>query len=70
MKLEQGNMARDLEGVEGGLGIHMIKIIAYVGAWRDGLVAKGTGYSSRGPGFNPQHAHSSSQLSVTLLPGV
>ena len=33
--------------------------------WRDGSAGKSTGCSSRGPGFNSQHAHGSSQLSVT-----
>ena len=30
---------------------------------------KSIGSSSRGPGFNSQHPHGSSQLSVTSVPG-
>ena len=30
---------------------------------------KSTGCSFRGPGFNSQHPHSSSQLPVILIPG-
>ena len=37
--------------------------------WRDGSALKSTGCSSRRPGFNTQHPHSSSQLSVTPAPG-
>ena len=36
--------------------------------WRDGSAAKSTGCSSRRPGFNSQHPHGSSQLSVTQVP--
>jgi hypothetical protein len=32
--------------------------------WRDGSVVKSTGYSSRGPEFNPQQPHGGSQPSV------
>jgi hypothetical protein len=39
------------------------------GGWRDGSEVKNTDYSSRGPGFNSQHPHGSSQLSVTPVPG-
>jgi hypothetical protein len=38
------------------------------GGYRDGSVAKSTDCSSKGPWFNPQHPHGSSQLSVTLVP--
>jgi hypothetical protein len=34
------------------------------GAWRDGSVVKSTDCSSRGPDFNSQQAHGSSQPSV------
>ena len=37
--------------------------------WRDSSVVKSTDYSSRGPRFNSQHPHGSSQLSVTPVPG-
>ena len=37
--------------------------------WRDGSVVKSTGCSSRGPQFNSQHPHGSSQLSVTPASG-
>jgi hypothetical protein len=37
--------------------------------WRDGSVVKSTPYSSRGLGFNSQHPHGGSQLSVTPVPG-
>ena len=37
--------------------------------WRDDSAVKSTGCSSRGPGFNSQHLHGSSQLSVTPVPG-
>jgi hypothetical protein len=33
------------------------KIRALLEGWRDGSVMKSTGCSSRGPGFNSQHAH-------------
>jgi hypothetical protein len=33
--------------------------------WRSGSEVKSTGYSSKGPGFNSQHPHDSSHLSVT-----
>jgi hypothetical protein len=35
----------------------------------NGLVVKRTGCSSRGPEFNSQHLHGSSQLSITIVPG-
>jgi hypothetical protein len=38
--------------------------------WRDGLVIKSTGSSSEGPGFNPQHPHDSSHMTVTPVLGV
>ena len=38
-----------------------------LGDWRDGSVVKSC--SSRGPGFNSQHPHGSSQLSVAPIPG-
>lgn len=31
-------------------------------------MVKSTGYSSRGPKFNSQHPHGSSQLSLDLMP--
>jgi len=34
---------------------------------RDGSVVKRTDCSSKGPGFNSQHPHGCSQLSVTLV---
>jgi hypothetical protein len=34
--------------------------------WRNGSAVKSTGHSSTGPQLNSQHAHGSSQLSVTL----
>jgi hypothetical protein len=37
--------------------------------WRDGSVVKSPDCSSRRPGFNSQHLHSSLQLSVTPVPG-
>ena len=37
--------------------------------WRDGSMVKSTSCSSRGLGFNSQHPHGSSQLSVTPVPG-
>jgi len=37
--------------------------------WRDGSVVRNTVCSSRGPEFNSQHPHGSSQPSVTPLPG-
>ena len=37
--------------------------------WRDGSEVESTGCSSRGPEFNSQHPHGSSQLSVTPGPG-
>jgi hypothetical protein len=40
-----------------------------MGGWRDGSVVKSTGCSSRGPRFNSQHLHGSSQLSATPVPG-
>jgi hypothetical protein len=33
--------------------------------WRDGSVVKSMTCDSKGPGFNSQHPHGSSQLSVT-----
>jgi hypothetical protein len=36
--------------------------------WRDGSAVKNTGCSSRRPGFNSQHPHGTSQLSVTPVP--
>ena len=36
---------------------------------KDGSVVKSKVSSSRGPGFNSQHPHGSSQLSVTPVPG-
>jgi hypothetical protein len=38
--------------------------------WRDGSVVKSTSSSSRGPRFNSQPPHGSSQLSVTPLLGI
>ena len=32
--------------------------------WRDGSAAKSTNFFSRGPGFNSQHPHGNSQLSI------
>ena len=40
-----------------------------IGGWRNCSVIKNTGYSSRGPRFNSQYPHGSSQLSVTVVPG-
>ena len=40
-----------------------------VGAGRIGSVVMSTGCSSKGPRFNSQHPHGSSQLSVTPVPG-
>ena len=37
--------------------------------WRGGSVVKSIGCSSRGPRFNSQQPHGSSQLSLTLIPG-
>ena len=37
--------------------------------WTNGSVVKSTGYSVKGPGFNPQHPHVGSQPSVTLVLG-
>jgi hypothetical protein len=37
--------------------------------WRDGSLVKGTGYSFRGPRFNPPPPYSSSQLSIISVPG-
>ena len=37
--------------------------------WRDGSLVKSTICSCRGPRFNSQHPHGSSQLSVTPVPG-
>lgn len=37
--------------------------------WRDGLVVKDTGCSSRGPGYSSQHWYSDSQSPVTPGPG-
>ena len=37
--------------------------------WRDGSGVKSPGCSSTGPGFNSQHPHGSSELSVTPFPG-
>jgi hypothetical protein len=34
------------------------------GGWRDGSEVKSTGCSSRGPGFNFQHSHGHSHLSI------
>jgi hypothetical protein len=36
---------------------------------RNGLVVKSTGCPSRGPGFNSQHPHGGSQVSVSPVPG-
>jgi hypothetical protein len=44
-------------------------ILKRKGGSRDSLVVKSPSCSSRGPGFNSQHPHSSSQLFVTLVPG-
>ena len=41
----------------------------FILGWRGGSGVKSTGYSSRGPGFNSQHLHDSSHLSVTPVPG-
>lgn len=38
--------------------------------WRRGSAVKSIGYSSRWPVFNPQHPHSSSQLSVAPVSGI
>ena len=45
------------------------KLRTTVGGWRDGSVVKSTDSSSRGSGFNYQHPHGSSQLSVIPVPG-
>jgi hypothetical protein len=37
--------------------------------WRYGSEVKSTGCFSRGPGFNSQHPHGSSKLSITSVPG-
>ena len=37
--------------------------------WRDGSVVKSTDCPSRGPGFNSQHPHGSSQLSEDPVAG-
>jgi hypothetical protein len=37
--------------------------------WRSGLAVKNNGYSSRGPRFNSQYPHDSSELSVKPVPG-
>jgi hypothetical protein len=37
--------------------------------WSDGSLVKSTDCSSRGPRFNSQHLHGSSQLSVTPVSG-
>ncbi|CAO2583729.1 17-beta-hydroxysteroid dehydrogenase 13 [Lemmus lemmus] len=36
--------------------------------WRDGSAVGSSDCSSRGPGFDSQHPHGSSQLSVTPVP--
>jgi hypothetical protein len=38
------------------------------GGKKDGRAVKSTGYSSRGPGFDSQHQHGSSQPCVTGIP--
>ncbi|CAO2590642.1 hypothetical protein LEMLEM_LOCUS5939, partial [Lemmus lemmus] len=48
--------------------IWLIKTLTSWG-WRDGSVVKSTDCSSRGPGFNSQHPHGSSQLSEDPVPG-
>ena len=37
--------------------------------WRDGSAVKSTSCSSRRPGFNSQHLHGSSHLSIKSVPG-
>ena len=39
-----------------------------MGGWIDGSIVKSTVCPSRVPGFNSQHLHGDSQLSVTAVP--
>ena len=39
-----------------------------VRGWRDGSVVKSTGYSCRGPGFDSQQPHGSSQFPIIPIP--